>query len=234
MITLFLTWRVPANPGAAVSEAERLGVEKILRGVAGLDHALVYTPASAHDPYLNDGPSPPLVLQLYFSDIADLEAACARDGILQALASPETLPSLSGADVTQQAMLARAYPVDDKKPHPDPACTYLVSYTGQAENLNEWLSYYIAHHPVIMRRFPAIRGIEICTRIDWCGFLPFERVDYMQRNKNVYDNAEALNAALNSPVRHEMRADFHKFPPFSGGNTHFPMLTRTVTPSPSV
>jgi hypothetical protein len=31
-------------------------------------------------------------------------------------------------------------------------------------------------------------------------------------------------------VRHEMRADFKNFPPFTGGNTHFPMLTRTVAP----
>jgi hypothetical protein len=40
----------------------------------------------------------------------------------------------------------------------------------------------------------------------------------------------ALTAALNSPVRHEMRADFKQFPPFSGANTHFPMLTRTASP----
>ena len=103
-------------------------------------------------------------------------------------------------------------PTDD--PAAEPACTYLVAYTGRAEDLNAWLAYYIAHHPPIMRRFPGIRGIEICTRLDWCSFLPCRRVEYMQRNKNVLDSPEALNAAINSPVRHEMRADFHKFPAF--------------------
>jgi hypothetical protein len=31
-------------------------------------------------------------------------------------------------------------------------------------------------------------------------------------------------------VRHEMRIDFSKFPPFIGGNTHYPMATLTVMP----
>ena len=81
-----------------------------------------------------------------------------------------------------------------------------------------------------MARFPAIRRIEICTRIDWIGFLPFAPVAHMQRNKVVFDDQAALTAALNSPVRHEMRDDFKHFPPFTGPNTHFPMHTRTVMP----
>jgi hypothetical protein len=81
-----------------------------------------------------------------------------------------------------------------------------------------------------MKRFPGIRELEIYTRLDWCGFLPWRRVDYMQRNKVVFDDAASLNAALNSPVRDEMRIDFKQFPPFTGGNTHYPMATLTVTP----
>jgi uncharacterized protein (TIGR02118 family) len=224
MITFFLVWDAAALAADPLSEAEDARLVALLRGVHGLSHALVYTPTSTHDPYLDDGPPPALALQLYFHDIADLEAACAADGILQAL------PRLS-ADVTQQAMLARTYPVDGDTPAAEPACTYLVAYTGRAEDLNAWLAYYIAHHPPIMRRFPGIRGIEICTRLDWCSFLPCRRVEYMQRNKVVFDSAPALTAALNSPVRHEMREDFRNFPPFSGGNTHFPMVTRTVAPT---
>jgi hypothetical protein len=52
----------------------------------------------------------------------------------------------------------------------------------------------------------------------------------MQRNKVVFDDAEALTAALNSPVRHEMRADFANFPAFTGPVSHFPMATRMVRP----
>jgi hypothetical protein len=44
----------------------------------------------------------------------------------------------------------------------------------------------------------------------------------------VFDDEAALRAALNSPVRHEMRADFHKFPSYAGPVTHYPMMTHTL------
>ncbi|HEY0420727.1 MAG TPA: EthD family reductase, partial [Acetobacteraceae bacterium] len=132
----------------------------------------------------------------------------------------------------QQAMLARRFPVPDPEfAAPAPHATYLVAYEGPAEDTNAWLSHYIAHHPPIMARFPAIRGIEIYTRLDWCGALPYPRTNQMQRNKVVFDSPEALTAALNSPVRHEMRRDFAQFPPFAGAITHYPMLTMSHRPA---
>ena len=35
--------------------------------------------------------------------------------------------------------------------------------------------------------------------------------------------SSAFNAAMASEVRRELRADFHRFPPFTGQNTHYPM-----------
>ncbi len=233
MITLFLNWQTGTDPTARVSEAEQSQLATLLQPITGLARALLHTAAAVHDPYLNDGPSPPLALQLYFADIGDLEAACATNGPLQAFTRGNLFPSLAGAEITQQAMLARSYPVDEPNAPDAAACTYLVCYPGPAENLNAWLTTYIAHHPGIMRRFPAIRGIEIYTRLDWCSELAIPRADSMQRNKVVFDSPAALNAALNSPVRDEMRRDFHHLPAFSGGNTHFPMLTRTITPWPN-
>ena len=230
MFTLFLTFVHSNAQHPQPDQAELGGIAGFLRATHGMTTALIHTPAIARDPYLHDGPSPSLVLQIYFADIAALEAACAEGGHLHALAAPGILPSLAEADVTQQAMLARPFPVSEPAPPTAPGCSYLVAYEGEAEDLNAWLTYYIAHHPPIMRRFPGIRAIEIDTRIDWCSALPFHRADAMQRNKVVFDSPAALDAALNSPVRHEMRADFAKFPPFAGGNTHYPMLTRPVLP----
>jgi hypothetical protein len=79
-----------------------------------------------------------------------------------------------------------------------------------------------------MARFPGIRQVEIYTRIDWRGSLPWPRVEHMQRNKVVFDSPAALTAALNSPARHEMRAAFARFPAFTGPVTHFPMATMIV------
>ena len=47
--------------------------------------------------------------------------------------------------------------------------------------------------------------------------------DYMLGNEVVFDAIGAFNAAMASEVRRELRADFHRFPPFSGQNTHYPM-----------
>ena len=232
-ICFFLTFHNPARPQARISEADKSRFVDIVKTTPGLKKALVYEPQSANDPYLDDGAPPQLAAQLYFADIADLEAALAHTGHLQALAAPDAFPSLSGTAVTQQAMLARTFSVPDQTfriAADRLPCTYLVSYEGGAEDLNAWLHHYIANHPPLMARFPGIREIEVCTRIDWCGFLPWPRVDYLLRNKVVFDHAAALSAALNSPVRHEMRADYKRFPAFTGPVSHYPMATLATLP----
>lgn len=229
-------FRHPAAPRSRVSDADLAWLTRFIAATPDLRQALIFTPFSTNDPYLDDGPPPLLGLQLYFHDIAALEAATAPAGYLQGLATPGALPSLNGASVTQQAMLVRSYPVPDatfRTPPGELPCTYLVAYEGRAEDLVAWLTHYIADHPPIMARFPDIRQIEIYTCIDWCGCLPWQRVEHMQRNKVVFDSQATLTAALNSPVRHDMRASFQRFPPFTGPITHFPMATMTVEPASS-
>ncbi len=231
----FATFHDRQRPERRATAKELSGILDIVAATPHLRRGLVFTPETTHDPYAtaHDGPSPQLALELYFDRIDQLEGALARTGHLQALAKPDALPSLAGAEVTQQAMVARPFPVPDPLFKSGPGglpCTYLVQYLGQAEDLNVWNDYYLRHHPPVMARFPGIREIEVCTRVDWCGFLPWRRVDCMQRNKVVFDSAAALTAALSSPVREEMRADYRQFPPFKGDNAHFPMATREIRP----
>jgi hypothetical protein len=224
------TWLASfAHPGT-MSAVEIQWLARLLATTPGLARGLIHTPAATHDPYLDDGRPPALVLQAYFADIAALEAALAPDGHLQALAARDAPASLAGAAVTQQAMLARAFAVPAPAPDAAVCCSYLVAYDATTPDLNAWLSHYIAHHTAVMADFPAIRAIEVCTRLDWCGGLPWPRAHAMLRNTVVFDDAAALTAALNSPVRHAMRADFQRFPPFTGSVTHFPVLTRRVAP----
>jgi hypothetical protein len=229
----FAQFRNPAVPQSRASEGELAWLADLLAATPGLLQALVFTPSSTADPYLDDGPPPQLALQLYFDDIASLEAAAG--GHLLGLATQDALPSMRAANVTQQAMLVRRFAVPDpifRTPPGELPCTYLVAYEGEADDLSAWLAHYIADHPPIMASFPGIRQIEIYTGIDWCGSLPWPCVRHMQRNKVVFDSPAALTAALNSPVRHEMRASFGRFPPFTGPITHFPMATMAVAPQP--
>lgn len=230
----FATFYDSRRPDLRISGPELARVVEIVSTTPHLRRGLIFTPETGVGRYYpNDEAPPHLALELYFERIDHLEDAIARDGHLQQLAMPGALPSLSEADVKQQAMVARPFPVPDStfRSGPDqPPCTYLVHYPGTAEDLNVWTDYYVRHHPQVMARFPGIREIEVCTRVDWCGFLPWPRVDYMQRNKVVFDDTAALIAALNSPTREEMSADFRKFPPFVGGNVHYPLATLEIRP----
>ena len=183
-------------------------------------------PASTSDPYVKDEPSPALVLQLYFAELTDLEASVSRSGYLQALTSRNDFPGLAQAEASQQAMLVRPFTVPDpalRTPPGEPYCTYLVSYEGEAGDLNTWHSHYLENHTRHMAMFPGIRELEVYTRLDWISAQPWRRV-------KAFDSSAALKAALNSPVRHEMRADFKTFSAFSGPNTHFAMATHRVQP----
>jgi len=223
-IAYFLTYHDEANPGRRASDADLAEFTQVLKTVAGITRALVFTPEKTSDPYLKDEAPPQLAAELYFDDIAALERAAGRNGALQALV--DRLPSLAGAPVTQQAMLVRSFAVPEPRFRGSgPPCTYLVGYEGPAEDLNAWLAHYIDNHPPLMARMPGIRELEICTRIDWCTFLPWRRDPCMQRNKVVFDSVQALTEAVRSPIRHEMREDYNRFPPFSGKVFHYPMAT---------
>lgn len=205
----------------------------LLASVPGLERALIFTPETTRDRFIDDGPPPPLSLQLYFAELPVLEAAVTAGGPLQALVGPGLLGEVGEAEVRQQVFYVRPFPVDDPIVKPGPSgvpCSFVVHYPGPAADTNLWLSNYIASHPPVMRRFPGIRAIEILTRVDWCGSLPWQRANHMQRNRVMFDSADALTAALASPARLELRADFEKFPPYEGGNLHYPMATDEVRP----
>ena len=228
-VCLFLSFRLPASRSPDPGEMAKL--DGLLRAAPKLVKALVHTPSRTSDPYLDDGPPPQVVLQLYFAELRDLEAALASDGHLGVLLSRDAYPDLASADVAQQAMLVRTFAV----PEPTfgnapeaPFCTYLVSYEGEAEDLNAWHAHYFGNHTGPMARLPGIRELEIYTRLDWVSVLPFRRVTFMQRNKVAFDSADALTHALNSPIRHELRACFKTFPSFTGPTTHHAMASRVL------
>ncbi|MEX6507836.1 EthD family reductase [Jiella sp. M17.18] len=218
------------DPAARISDSDRASVRSAIGGLSGMTKGRLYTPETASDLYNDDGHSPLFGFQLYFETVEALEAAVSAGGPLQALAAPGALPSLAATQATQQAMLTRSFHVPEPAPLSPEACSYVVHYPGPAADTNAWLSHYIHHHPPIMQRFPGVRELEILTRIDWIDALPWRRVNHLQRNRILFDSAKALEDALHSPVRHEMRADFGDFPPYEGGNFHYPVATEEVAP----
>lgn len=230
-LTWFCVWQ--ADRVLPVADDEAQALLGLLAECPGLRLGHVLLPARAHDPYYPaPAGSPSLVVQLYFDALAPLEAALQPAGALAALADPSRLPSLAGASAAQQAMLVRRYPVPEPQPCSERPLSYWVEYEGPAADANAWHGHYNAHHPALLAQFQGIRAIELYTpAVVVCG-LPLPQRPCLQRNKTVFDSAEAMNAAMRSPVRIALREDFHRLPPFEGASHHFPFHTLTCRPAP--
>lgn len=218
MICVFLTYR----PGATCKQpptsdwlAARLARA---HAWAGLENIVAHLSGATNDPYLHDQDLPLLMLQLYFAELSDAEAQMVAEGGVQGLLDERWA-------ITQQVMLVRRYPVAAGgialQQH-----TYLVAYHGAPLDYSAWLQHYVTHHIPLMKRLPGLRVLEVYTRVDWASALPIARSQAVQRNKVVFDDAEAMSDALSSPLRHEMRADYLRFPAFEGANQHYPMISR--------
>ncbi|CAE6971301.1 hypothetical protein R69608_07547 [Paraburkholderia nemoris] len=201
--------------------------------IDGLRRLIVHEPIAGEvDPRIaqkQDAPS--YVLQWYFDELAPLEAALVADGAIHRALHSAAHEALSALSVTQQIMavrtLAPAHAASNRERIN--RCTYLVAYEGPADDFNAWLAHYLRHHPPLMLQLPALRELEIYTRIDVTSGLPFGRALAMQRNKVVFDDFSALADALASPVRDAMRRDFHALPPYGGATPHFAMCSTYVS-----
>jgi len=187
--------------------------------VEGLRRFVLHLPAVRDE---GTASAPFCVTQWYFDDLERLEAALQPGGAIQA-AADRIAASMDDCTLFQQAMAVRKF----STPHPiesrEERCTYLVSYEGEADDFNAWLTHYLTHHAPLMTQLPGIRELEIYTRIDYRSALKHTRATAMQRNKVVFDDVASLDAALASPVRARMKADFDSFPPYSGATPHYPM-----------
>lgn len=220
----------PATDKVAWSASDLHALQTKLTTIAGLQEALIFTPSVARDRYVDDGPPPALGMQLHFNALEELEAACARGGPVQALEAfnPDT------GHTTVQAFWRRCWSVPDpwkEGAAPARSCSYVVHYPGPAKDTNAWHAFYMEGHPPLFQQMPEIRTIEILTPVEWVSGLPFEKTAYLQRNRVEFDTPDALQTALQSPVRDALRADFHNFPPFEGGSAHYPMWTTRTTPT---
>jgi len=196
-----------------------------LPGLTAID---LYVPAAGQpkDPMVNDGSGPLFLLMLEFSSAAVLEqAARSRD-----FAAPlSSLPA--GLELSADAMERLSYPAAGQTaatPLLAPF-SYSVRYHRPAEDEARFVDFYLTHHPPLLAQLPAVRNV-ICylpmRGIDPAG-LP--SADYMLGNEVVFDTIEAFNAAMASEARRALRADFARFPRFTGRNTHYPMdRTRLV------
>ena len=145
IFSLFVSF-YPRDPAVRTSAADVACAGEIVKAIPRLRRGIVYTPERAPDPFVDYPPPPQLALQLYFDEIAALEAAAGSRGALQAFAQSGALPSVDMNGAGQQAMLARAFPVPDpvfRTPPGAAPCSDVIHYPGKAQDLNAWLAFYL-------------------------------------------------------------------------------------------
>lgn len=209
------------------SDIEVADAEAAARQTGGLRRLVVHQPMreAKGDPPSRTHATGPGVLQWYFDDVGQLEAALEADGPIQALMDRTPQAASGHSPFAQQVMAVRHFATPDARDcrAGGERCTYLVSYEGEADDLNAWLTHYMRHHPPLMAQLPAIRELEIYTRLDYRTGLTIPRSTAMQRNKVVFDDLTALEDALGSPARARMKQDFDAFPPYRGASPHYPV-----------
>lgn len=205
-------------------------VASALSAIPGIEKAWIMTPARSWPSGSDKLPS--LVVEIDFQDpsaFADSVAKSAsRDDLLTCFAA---VSNFAENTIIYQPMLRR---------HtfgPDPQlwqrggaiCTYLVEYPGEAEDLEAWLDYFARMHAPILARLPNVRAVTLFEpAVVPSKLAPWCLGRAMQRNKIVFDDVDALDVALTSPVIAEIKADAAKFPSYSPGPTRTPMFTRLL------
>jgi uncharacterized protein (TIGR02118 family) len=200
------------------SEPARLWCK--LPGLKGLD---AYFPCAeeAKDPHVDDGIGPRLLCMLSFSDPDALRRGLGVTMFRQGL---DGLPA--NASITAEAMIRRFYSVDGEMREQalEAPFSYVVRYHRPAEDERAFVTHYLADHPPLLCRLPGIRSVLCDLPIAWQDPNGLASPDYMLGNEVAFDSVDDFNAAMASPVRHEVRAHYREFPPFSGRNTHYPMM----------
>ncbi len=189
-----------------------------LPGLAALD---LYRPVDGtHDPFNDDGPGPLFIAMLAFPSRAALAEAV---GSAAFAASLDGRPS--GLEWTGSSFERHFYPVAGEA---EPAAlaapfSYVVRYHKPAEDEAAFLRNYVDTHPPTLATLPGIRAV-MCYFPQAVAAQGVQPADYMIGNEVAFDSVAAFNAAMQSPVRQELRRHFREFPPFTGRNTHFPFV----------
>ncbi len=226
-------YEITCSGGAAQEAAVQAWADRdavpVWTELSGLTAVDLYRPmrGGTHDPFNNDGPGPLLMAMLQFPSQHQLATALADPQFKKSVTSLPNEIATTGTSFER-----RFYPVGGAT-RAEPALrapfSYVVRYHHPAENPAEFVAHYVADHPPILGKLPEIRAVLCYLPVVQTGSSVLPPAGYMVGNEVVFDSPEAFNAAMASPVRLELREHFRKFPPFSGRNTHYPMMRRQVS-----
>jgi hypothetical protein len=173
-----------------------------------------------HDPYVNDGLGPAVLAMLSFPDEPALWDAIGSSAFERGLAD---IPA--GAAVTADAMLRKFYSVEGETAERslEAPFSYVVRYHRPALDERAFVEEYLASHPTLIASLPHVRTVLCYVPLAQSPRQALPGAGYMIGNEVAFDSLEHFNAAMASPVRHELRRHYRQLPAFSGPTTHYAM-----------
>jgi uncharacterized protein (TIGR02118 family) len=201
-----------------------LPVCKALPGLTVLD---LYRPidGGAHDPFNNDGRGPLFIAMLAFASREALGGAITRAEFGRSLGGRPSDLAVTGSSFERHFYPVAGETIAARLTAP---FSYVVRYHKPAQDEAAFIRNYVDTHPPTLCTLPGIRSV-MCYFPQDLGTTALAAADYMIGNEVVFDDVAAFNAAMQSPVRQELRQHFREFPPFTGRNTHFPMNRTRLT-----
>jgi uncharacterized protein (TIGR02118 family) len=227
-IAWLLIYEGNCDDPAALADAFAARFGDALRALPGAEAADLYSAVDARDPLLGEEIGPVLLVRVRFAAVLTAEHALARAADLD-LAGFHGPPPFQGR-VRHELMTEDRYPVasDTAMSGPHGTVSYFVLYDGPAADEAAFRDYYHANHPPILGRLPGVRSTMLGTPVDWRDPLGIADAGHMHLCDISFDSPAALNAALASSVRTELREDFGRFPPCEGAVIHQAMVRRPL------
>ena len=203
--------------GEAIAFANRAARGWVaLPKLAALD---LYAPVvgGAHDPFNDDGPGPLFIAMLAFPSRDALAAALGQSRAdleprrPARQASPGPAPPSSGISIRSAARPRRS----------TAPFSYVVRYHKPAEDEAAFIRNYVDTHPPTLATLPGIRSV-MCYFPQPLAAQGLAPADYIIGNEVAFDSVAAFNAAMQSPVRQELRRAFPRISAVLGAQHAFP------------
>lgn len=170
-----------------------------------------------------DGPGPAAVLTLSCQDAGSLRALLEDEAFHRWAGG--ALPGLPG-DVSASIGLFRTLSFatvgSGVKATRTAGLSFLVRYYGPMPDVGAFQNFYIKNHTPILGRLPGVRNVfcylpeDLACDVASSWLAPTQ---ILLINEVVFDDVNALNAALESDIVQELKADSARFPAF-GHSTH--------------
>jgi len=227
--SLFLTFEGPSSNSKPLRDWIRICGQKLLNAAPYPIDLDLFMPVSGEVPLFDDGPAPAAILEIGANREILLDLAAGDD--FNRMFYKDAAEAVPGLALSIGLFRRLATPVARERSAAarTAALSFVVRYYGPSADEQAFQNFYTANHPPILARFPAIRNV-FCYLPEPIPVTPIPRSGVILGNEVVFDDLAGLNAALQSNVIADLKADSARFPSF-GHSTHHAMMREKLIKS---